>query len=110
MLVAAFGAAGLAEASRLSVGGSGRTATTTAGSPSPGRRYYGGPFADSFSGSVGLAVGATVLLGGAWPWGPRCCSPAGAYGASVGVTGDVYGACVELAFTAMLVVPALLLP
>jgi adenosylcobinamide-GDP ribazoletransferase len=27
-----------------------------------------------------------------------------------GVTGDVYGACVELAFTVALVVPALLLP
>ncbi|MET1061190.1 MAG: adenosylcobinamide-GDP ribazoletransferase, partial [Nocardioides sp.] len=75
-----------------------------------GPAYYGGPFADWFGGSVALVVAATVLLaavvavGAAVLLARRCVRRFG------GVTGDVYGACVELAFTAMLVVPALLLP
>ena len=71
---------------------------------------YSGPFADLVGGSVGVAVGAAVLLSGlaavaaAVLLARRCARRFG------GVTGDVYGACVELAFTTMLVVPALLLP
>jgi adenosylcobinamide-GDP ribazoletransferase len=75
-----------------------------------GPAYYGGPFADWFGGSLALVVAATALLaavvavGAAVLLARRCVRRFG------GVTGDVYGACVELAFTAMLVVPALLLP
>ena len=75
-----------------------------------GQAYFGGPFGDSFGGTGGVAVGATVLLGGLLAVGAavllarRCVRRFG------GVTGDVYGACVELAFTTMLVVPAVLLP
>jgi len=75
-----------------------------------GPGYHRGPFADLVGGSVGVAVGATVLLSGlvavaaAVLLARRCVRRFG------GVTGDVYGACVELAFTTMLVVPALLLP
>ncbi len=90
--------------------GSRRPGATTAGSPSPGRGTTAGPFAESVGGSVGLAVAATcwsaplVAVGAAVLLARRCVRRFG------GVTGDVYGACVELAFTTMLVVPALLLP
>ena len=107
-VVAAFGAAGLAELARQSWfapsgGDHGWMAVTGPG-------YYAGPLAGSVGGSVGLAVAATVLVstvvavGAAVLLARRCVRRFG------GVTGDVYGACVELAFTTMLVVPALLLP
>jgi adenosylcobinamide-GDP ribazoletransferase len=85
-------------------------AAAAAGLAVTGPGYYRGPFADLVGGSVGVAVGATVLLSGlvsvaaAVLLARRCVRRFG------GVTGDVYGACVELAFTTMLVVPALLLP
>ena len=75
-----------------------------------GPGYYGGPLSDWLGTSLALAVGATVLLaavlsvGAAVLLARRCVRRFG------GVTGDVYGACVELAFTTMLVVPAVLLP
>jgi adenosylcobinamide-GDP ribazoletransferase len=105
--LASLGAAGLAELASqdwLTPYGTGFGWFAVTG---PGS--WGLPFGDWLGGSVGLVVGATVLVGAVVAvvasvlLARRCVRRFG------GVTGDVYGACVELAFTTMLVVPALLL-
>ena len=75
-----------------------------------GPAYFGGPFADWFGGSVGVAVGATMLVSGLLAVAAAVLLARQCVRRFGGVTGDVYGACVEVAFSTMLVVPALLLP
>ena len=112
VVVAAVGAAGLAELASAGLAQQAvpTTTSTTAGSPSPGRGTTAGRSRTRSAGRSAWPSAATVLLGGRVAVGAavllarRCVRRFG------GVTGDVYGACVELAFTTMLVVPALLLP
>ena len=90
--------------------GSRRPRPTSAGSPSPvrgttaGRSGTGGAARSVWPSAATMLVGGLLAVAAAVLLARRCVRRFG------GVTGDVYGACVELAFTTMLVVPALLLP